>query len=410
MIETRAIPLPLPGRDEVTDLVSPADEAGVAAAVHDAMSSRTPVAIRGGGSREGLGRPVRAARTMSTERLTGITLLEPAELVVSAKAGTPVAEVEAALAKAGQRLAFEPLDHRALYGSSTEPTIGGLVATNASGPRRVIAGAARDALIGVRMATGRGEIIRSGGRVMKNVTGYDIVKLACGSHGTLGVITEATFKTLPIPEAEASLVFEGLDDARAVAALSAAMGSPFEPTGAAHLPATDDAPPRTMIRLENFESQLAYRAGELTKLLRPFGAAARLDAEASRALWREIAQAAPLLGDPARPVWRVSVAPSRAPALVAALGPLVAAHLYDWGGGLVWIAVEPSNDAGAATLRPAVREARGHATLMRAADGVRASVAVFEPEGAALARISREVTAAFDPAGVLNPGRMHVHG
>ena len=394
----------------MTDLLTPADEAEVEAAVHDAMSSKTPIEIQGGGTRAGFGRPVQAARTLTTERLVGVTLLEPAELVVSARAGTPVAEVEAALAEVGQRLSFEPLDHRALYASSGEPTIGGLVATNASGPRRVAAGAARDALIGIRMVTGRGETIRSGGRVMKNVTGYDLVKLACGSHGTLGVLTEATFKTLPIPETEISLVIEGLDDARGVETLCAAMGSPFEPTGAAHLPAAADAPARTVLRLENFESQLRYRGGELERLLKPYGLAARFDAETSRALWREIAQVAPLLGDPARAVWRISVAPSRAAALVARFGPAAAAHFYDWSGGLIWLAVEPSDDAGAAVIRPAVREARGHATLMRAEDGVRAATAVFEPEAPAFARLSREVTAAFDPAGVLNPGRMYVHG
>ncbi|MDR4308484.1 FAD-binding protein [Chelatococcus sambhunathii] len=392
----------------MTDLISPIDEAGVEAAVHAAMSSKTPIAIRGGGSRAGLGRPIQAARTLTTEKLTGVTLLEPAELVASAKAGTSVAEFEAELAKAGQRLAFEPFDHRALYGSTAEPTVGGMVATNASGPRRVIAGAARDALIGVRLVTGRGETIRSGGRVMKNVTGYDLVKLACGSHGTLGVVTEATFKTLPIPESELSLVWEGLDDARGVEALCAAMGSPFETSGAAHLPATANAPARTVARLENFESQLRYRAGELEKLLKPYGAAARLDAGASHDLWGEIRDVAPLLGDAARQVWKISVAPSRAAALAARLGPLVAAHLYDWSGGLLWVAVEPTDDAGSSSLRPAVREARGHATLVRASDAVRAAVDVFEPEAPALARLSEAVTAAFDPAGVLNPGRMHV--
>ena len=393
----------------MTDLIVPLDEAGIVEAVHSAMSSKTPIAIRGGGTRAGLGRPTQAAQTVSTEKLVGVTLLEPAELVVSARAGTPVAEVEAALAAQGQRLAFEPFDHRPLYGGAgAEPTIGGLVATNASGPRRVLAGAARDALIGVRLATGRGEIIRSGGRVMKNVTGYDIVKLACGSHGTLGVVTEATFKTLPIPESELSLVIEGLDDARAVAALSAAMGSPFEPTGAAHLPAAGGAPARTVIRLENFESQLRYRAGELEKLLKPYGMGARLEREASQSLWRDIRDAAPFLGAASRAVWRVSVAPSRAAALVASLGSLPAAHFYDWSGGLIWIAVEPSDDADAAILRPAVKAARGHATLVRAEDGVRASVDVFEPEAPAFARLAREVTEAFDPAGVLNPGRMHV--
>lgn len=394
----------------MTDVVAPFDEAGIIATILDAVSSNSPIAIRGAGSRAGLGRPVQAARTVSTERLTGVTLLEPAELVVSARAGTPVAEVEAALGQRGQRLAFEPFDHRALYGTAAEPTIGGLVATNASGPRRVIAGAARDALIGIRLATGRGEVIRSGGRVMKNVTGYDLVKLACGSFGTLGVVTEATFKTLPIPEAEASLVIEGLTDVRGVEALCAAMGSPFEPTGAAHLPGGGGAPSRTLIRLENFESQLAYRAGELAALLKPYGAVERLDAEQSRVAWRDVGSVAPLLGSPERQVWRISVAPSRSAALAERLSAVTAAHFYDWSGGLLWLAVDPCDDAGASVVRPAVREARGHATLIRAEDGVRAAVEVFEPEPAALARLVGEVTAAFDPHGVLNPGRMHARG
>jgi glycolate oxidase FAD binding subunit len=392
----------------MTDLVAPLDEAGIEATIREAAGARTPIAIRGSGTRSGLGRPVQAATTLTTERLTGITLLEPAELVVSAKAGTPVAEVEAALAEHGQRLVFEPLDHRALYGTTAEPTIGGLVATNASGPRRVFAGGARDALIGVRLATGRGETIRSGGRVMKNVTGYDLVKLTAGSHGTLGVVTEATFKTLPIPEAQATLVIEGLDDERGVAALCAGMTTPFEVTGAAHLPAQDGVPARTCLRLENFENQLRYRTGELEKRLKSFGAAARLDDQASRALWREIGSIAPFLGDPARPVWRISVAPTRGPSVVARLGPLVAAHFYDWSGGLIWVAVDPSaDDAGAAALRRVVREANGHATLMRASDPIRASLDVFQPEAPALARLTRAVTRAFDPAGILNPGKMH---
>jgi glycolate oxidase FAD binding subunit len=391
----------------MTDVIAPLDEAGIEAAIHDAVAQKAPIVIRGAGTRSGLGRPVQAATTLTTERLTGITLIEPSELVVAARAGTPVAEVEAALAEKGQRLAFEPSDLRALYGTSGEPTIGGLVATNASGPRRVYAGAARDALIGVRLTTGRGETIRSGGRVMKNVTGYDLVKLAAGSHGTIGVVTEATFKTLPIPETETTLVLEGLDDSRAVEALCGGMGSPFEVTGAAHLPATADAPARTLFRLENFESQVRYRAGALEALLKPYGAASRLDRDASRTLWRRVSGAASLLGDPGHAVWRVSVAPPRAAEVVARLGSLVAAHLYDWSGGLIWIAVAPGDDAGSARLRPIVAAARGHATLVRASDAVRAAIDVFEPQPAALARLTREVTAAFDPAGVLNPGRMH---
>ncbi|WP_245259752.1 FAD-binding protein [Methylopila sp. 73B] len=390
------------------ETVSPFDEAGIEATIREAADAKTPILVRGAGSRSGFGRPVQAALTLSTARLTGVTLLEPSELVVSAKAGTPVAEVEAELARVGQRLAFEPLDHRALYGTTADPTIGGLVATNASGPRRVIAGAARDALIGVRLTTGRAETIRSGGRVMKNVTGYDLVKFACGSHGVLGVVTEATFKTLPIAETEATLVLEGLDDAHGVAALCAAMGTPFEVSGAAHLPGRNGAPSRTCLRLENFESQVAYRAVQLAARLKGFGTASRLDAEASRTLWREIGAAASLLGAPERAVWRISVAPTRGPGVVARLGPLAEAHLYDWSGGLIWVATSAEGDAGASTLRPIVREARGHATLMRAPDAVRAAVDVFEPEAPALARLTAGLRASFDPAGVLNPGRMHV--
>ncbi|HVI30025.1 FAD-binding protein [Hansschlegelia sp.] len=394
-------------QEATSDVVSPLDEAGVGAIVLDAIERKAPLAIRGAGTRAGLGRPVQAARALSTERLTGVTLLEPSELVVSARAGTPVAEVEAALAEKGQRLAFEPFDHRPLYGTSGEPTIGGLVAANASGPRRVIAGAARDALIGVRMVTGRGEIIRSGGRVMKNVTGYDLVKLAAGSHGTIGVLTEATFKTLPMPESETTLVLEGLDDAAGVAALCAAMVTPFEVTGAAYLPARGDTPSCTCLRLENFESQLRYRTAALEKALGHRGPTNRLDVPTSRALWREIAAAAPLLGPERRMIWRISAAPTRAAELVAKLRPVIASHFYDWSGGLVWIAVEPAEDACAGVVRPAVQAARGHATLIRAPLATRAAVEVFEPQAPALARLTRAVTAAFDPEGVLNPGRMH---
>lgn len=393
--------------DATADVVAPLDETGIEATIREAAAAKTPILIRGGGTRSGLGRPVQAATTLSTERLVGVTLLEPAELVVSAKAGTPVAEVEAELARVGQRLAFEPFDHRPLYDSGGEPTIGGLVATNASGPRRIYAGAARDALIGIRMGTGRGETIRSGGRVMKNVTGYDLTKLACGAHGTLGVITEATFKTLPIPETEATLVIEGLDDVQGVAALCAAMGTPFEASAAAHLPGAAGAPSRTCLRLENFGSQVRYRSEALADRLRSFGPPDILQADESRALWRDVRDAAPFLGSADRAVWRVSVAPTRAPDVVSRLADLIEAHFYDWSGGLVWIATSPEGDAGAARLRTVVRAARGHATLLRAPDAVRASVDVFEPEPSALARITAGLRDAFDPAGVLNPGRMH---
>jgi len=393
----------------LADLLQPADEAELGAILADAAARKLPVTVAGGGTRAGLGRPVQSAATLSVARLSGITLYEPSELVISARAGTPLAEVEAALAGKGQRLAFEPIDHRPLYGSAGEPTIGGVVAVNASGPRRIAAGAARDALLGVRAVTGRGERVKSGGRVMKNVTGLDLARFAAGSHGTLAVLSEVTFKVLPAPETEATLVLPGLDDGRAVAALSAALGSPWSATGAAHVPADGREAARTLVRLEGFPASVAERFSKLAAALRPFGAALRLDGEASAAAWRDIRDLA-ALGAPADAVvWRVSVRPSAGPAVAeAARRAFDCRVLYDWGGGLVWTAGGEGPDAGASAIRAAVAAAGGgHAMLVRAADQVRLAIDVFEPQPPALAALTRRLKETFDPAGILNPGRMY---
>ena len=242
-----------------TQALHPATEAELAGVVADAAAHKTPLAIVGGGTRSCLGRPMQTAATLSTARLTGVTLYEPAELVLSARAGTPLAEIEALLAKNNQRLAFEPPDYRPLYGTTGEPTIGAIAAANLSGPRRVQAGAARDSLIGIRAVTGRGDVVKSGGRVMKNVTGLDFVKFLAGSYGTLAVLSEVTFKVQPAPEIEATLILHGLDDTRAVAALSAALGSPWGVTGAAHRPARVGQGARTFIRLDGFAISVADR-------------------------------------------------------------------------------------------------------------------------------------------------------
>jgi glycolate oxidase FAD binding subunit len=272
-----------------------------------------------------------------------------------------------------------------------------------------VAGAARDSLIGVRFVNGRGETVKSGGRVVKNVTGLDLVKLMAGSWGTLGFLTEVTFKVLPAPERVATLVLSGLDDSLGVEALCAALASPFEATGAAHLP-TDlgDEGARTLIRIEGFEASVSYRLGELRRLLRPFGSAEFLEGAAAADLWRGVRDAKPLAEPREAAVWRLSIAPSKGPAVAAAIARVrPSRRFFDWGGGLLWLAGDAWGDAGAAAIRAALRDAGGHATLLRAPPEVRAAVDVFQPQADAVMRVTAGIKAAFDPAGVLNPGRMY---
>ncbi|WP_342162725.1 glycolate oxidase subunit GlcE [Methylobacterium sp. SD21] len=387
----------------------PGTEAEACERVRAASARSERLRIVGGGTKAGLGRPPQDEASLSARGLTGITLYEPAEMVIGARAGTPLAEVEALLATKGQMLPFEPVDYRGVFGTDGEPTIGAVAAINNSGPRRINAGAARDSLIGVRFVNGRGEAIKSGGRVMKNVTGLDLVKLMAGAHGTLGFLTEVTFKVLPANERVSTLVFSGLDDARAIELLAAALGSPFEPTGAAHLPAgRGSGEARTLIRIEGFSDSITYRLGELRRLLKRFGAPETLDGEASAALWRGVRDAAPLVEPRGDALWRISTAPSKGPALTAAIAARREARwFYDWGGGLVWLATPAEGDAGAEAIRAAVRAQGGHATLVRAPDAVRAAVPVFEPLPEPLMRVTAGIKAAHDAAGIFNPGRMY---
>ncbi|ABY33155.1 glycolate oxidase subunit GlcE [Methylorubrum extorquens] len=389
---------------------APASEQEAAAIVAQAAGRSEPLRLVGGGTKAALGRPPQDKATLAATGLTGITLYEPAEMVVAARAGTPLAEVEALLAGRGQMLPFEPMDHRPLLGSTGEPTFGAVAAANNSGPRRINAGAARDSLIGVRFVNGRGQPIKSGGRVMKNVTGLDLVKLMAGSWGTLGLLTEVTFKVLPVQEQVATLVLPGLSDAAAVEALATALGSPFELTGAAHWPAgVGGSEPRTLMRVEGFAKSVDYRLGELRRLLRRYGAAQVVEGEESAALWRAVRDATPLAEPREAAIWRISTAPTRGPAVTAAIAAERAARwFYDWGGGLIWLATDASDDAGAGVIRAAVKAAgSGHATLVRAPETLRAAVPVFEPLPEPLMRITAGIKAAHDPAGIFNPGRMY---
>ena len=366
-------------------------------AVADLLSSENAERYRitGGGTR---GVAAEANATLSTGGLTGISLYEPGALTLVAGAGTPLSEIEAALDGEGQMMAFEPMDHRDLLGTSGTPTLGGVAAMNVSGPRRIQAGAARDAMLGVRFVDGAGQIIKNGGRVMKNVTGYDLVKLMAGSFGTLGVLTEVAVKVLPKPEFAATLMLEGLDDNQAISALSSALTSPFDVTGAAHAPTAPDGPPVTMIRLEGFETSVLYRAGELQKRLAIFGDAAVMTDQAKvAATWgsvRDVTAFAKTPGD----VWKISVKPSDGPKVATALrAETTCETLYDWGGGLVW-ALLP---AGFNPL-PHLSGIAGHATRMRG-QGAGPS---RSPIPAPLAALSTKLKSAFDPMGRLNPGVM----
>ena len=379
--------------------LAPRDEAELEEAVAWAAAHEVPLAVEGEGSKRGFGHAVEAGRRLTTAAMRGVSLYEPAELVLTAGAGTPLREIQGLLDQQGQQLAFEPADYGVILGGPAgRGTIGGAVAVNASGPRRIRAGAARDHVLGFRAVSGRGEPFKSGGRVMKNVTGYDLSKLMAGSHGTLGVMSETTVKVLPKPETEETVLFRGLDDAAAVALMTAASGLAAEVSGFAHSP---DGGGRTGLRLEGPAVSVASRR---ESLLAHFGGEAEvLEEAASRAFWEDVRDVRPLAGR-GEQLWRLSVAPADGAAVAARLaerGVPIAGRLYDWAGGLLWLALEAGRHGRA--LREGLA---GHATCVRAPDAVRAAEAVFHPQLPALAALSRRVKESFDPKRILNPGRM----
>ncbi|MET0867481.1 MAG: FAD-binding protein [Pseudorhodoplanes sp.] len=404
----------------MTDILKPRDAKDVEDAVVWALSEAKTLEVAGQGSKRGLGRPSQSDFTLDLSALSGVTLYEPEELVLSARAGTPIAEIEKLVAASGQELAFEPADYGPLLGSgSGSGTIGGVIAANLSGPRRIKAGAARDHFLGVSAVSGRGETFKSGGRVVKNVTGYDLCKLMAGSFGTLGAMTDITVKTLPRAETEVSVAILGLDAAQATRAMADAMGSSCDVSGAAHLPAGVagsiqglEAGHRagkgaTLFRLEGVAPSVSHRSGMLAALLKPLGAVEILPVEVSRGLWRAIRDVTPFADGGTEPVWRISTAPMQGASLAAGIAAAAGGSWYlDWGGGLIWMSLPPSDDAGAAKLRPIVAKSGGHATLIRAPAAIRAAVPVFEPQDDGVAALSRRVKESFDPKGILNAGRM----
>ena len=388
----------------MTDTIKPRDAGELRQAVEWALSEGTTLDVRGQGSKTVLGQPMACGQVLDLSGLSGIVDYAPEELVVTLRAGTPMREVEALLAQRNQMLAFEPPDLGPLLGREAgQGTLVGAVMGNLAGPRRLSAGAARDHLLGFSGVNGRGESFKSGGKVMKNVTGYDLSKLLAGSWGTLAVLDQVSVKVLPAPDQTRTLLLLGLEDAAAVRAMCAALGSPHEVSGAPHLPG------RTALRLEGVAPSVEARLKALRELLAGAGATMEeLGTLESRTFWREVRDVAPLETASDDVVWKISCPPTEGPAIVARIKALrpSAKAFYDWSGGLVWLALPSSADADHEIVRGAIGARGGHATLIRAPEAVRAAVPVFQPQPAALAALAARVKESFDPKRLFNPGRM----
>jgi glycolate oxidase FAD binding subunit len=401
------------------EILKPATEWELKSMVSALAERQIPAEIFGAGSKRGVGRPVSAPVALTTSGMRGISLYEPSELVMSARAGTPLAQIEAELASRGQMLPFEPIDLGPALGAPAGiQTIGAVFATNLSGARRIAAGSARDYLLGLRAVNGRGEFFKSGGRVMKNVTGYDVARGLSGSWGTLAVMSEVTFKVLPLPDDVSTLVYPGLTDDLAVELMSTALGLPFEVSGTVHLPQglarrlkqadlRSEKKSLTAIRIENFTRSISYRKGRLKEALAAFGEPLELSLEKSLQFWGDMRRLSFMPYEPTH-LWRISTSPRTAPKLVDDIRrhmPVEA--FYDWSGGLIWLETPASADAGTADIRRAVAIHGGHATLVRADHSVRGAVDVFQPQSPATERLTRGLKDAFDPLRLFNPGRMY---
>jgi glycolate dehydrogenase FAD-binding subunit len=407
----------------MTEMLKPRDARDVEEVVRAAIASEQPLEIIGHATRRAIGHPMATNAVLDLSALNAVSAYEPNELIITVQAGAPLADVQSLIDSKNQQFAFEPMDTSALLGASGNGTIGGMIGAGLAGPRRIKAGGARDHLLGAHAVSGFGDSFKTGGRVVKNVTGYDLCKLLAGSWGTLAVMTEVTLKVMPKPESERTLMLAGLDDVTANRAMTAALGSPYDVSGAAHLPASvfgsaTGALARlgsagravTLLRLEGIAASVADRAGSLGKALATFGAVEMLQDDASAAVWADVRDVEPFAASGARglwPVWRIVCPPASGGALGQALARGSQGDvIYDWGGGLIWAAVPQRPDAMAGPIRQQVEAAGGHATLIRASEETRRNVEVFHPLAAGVAALGQRVRHSFDPKIILNRGRM----
>jgi glycolate oxidase FAD binding subunit len=412
----------VPGSERV-DTLRVRDARDVEQVVRAALASEQPLEIVGHGSKRLIGQPMATNALLDLSALNAVTAYEPNELIITVEAGAPLADVLSLIDSKNQQFAFEPVNTSQLLGTPDIGTIGGMIGAGLAGPRRIKAGGARDHLLGAHAVSGFGDSFKAGGRVVKNVTGYDLCKLLAGSWGTLAVMTEVTLKVMPRAESERTLVLRGLDDVTANRAMTAALGSPFDVSAAAHVPNSafraaegalaDLGSPRqavTLLRLEGITASAVHRAAALAAVLAPFGAAEILQDAASAAVWGSVRDVAPFAADGALgawPVWRIVCPPASGGALGQALARDTGGDvIYDWGGGLIWAALPPKPDAQAALVRARVDAAGGHATLLRASEQIRRNVDVFHPQAGGLASLSERVRLSFDPKNILNRGRL----
>ncbi|MCP1836098.1 glycolate oxidase FAD binding subunit [Bradyrhizobium sp. USDA 4532] len=405
------------------DTLKVRDAKDVEEVVRAAVASEQPLEVIGHGSKRAIGHPMATNALLDVSALNAVTSYEPNELIITVQAGAPLADVQSLIDAKNQQFAFEPMDTSVLLGTAGAGTIGGMIGAGLAGPRRIKAGGIRDHLLGAHAVSGFGDSFKTGGRVVKNVTGYDLCKLLTGSWGTLAVMTEVTLKVMPKPEAERTLLLRGLDDVTANKAMTAALGSPFDVSGAAHLPGSAlrtgggalaglaaSGQPVTLVRLEGISASAAHRAASLSQTLSSYGTVDSLADDGSAAIWSALRDVVPFAANGALgawPVWRIVCPPASGGALGQALSRATGGDvIYDWGGGLIWAAVPPGADAQATPVRGQVEAIGGHATLIRATEDVRRAVDVFQPQAAGLAALGERVRASFDPRSVLNRGRM----
>ena len=405
------------------DALKVRNAADVEEVVRSAIASEQPLDVIGHGSKRQIGQVTATNAVLDLSALSAVVSYEPNELIITAQAGAPLADLLSLIDSKSQQFAFEPMDTGPLLGTAGRGTLGGMIATGLAGPRRIRAGGVRDHLLGAHAVSGFGDSFKTGGKVVKNVTGYDLCKLLAGSWGTLAVMTEATLKVMPRPEAERTLVLRGLDDLAANRAMTAALGSPFDVSGAAHLPASALRPdvdglsgigsPReavTVIRLEGITASAKHRAASLAQQLATFGPAEIIEDDVSAKVWNAVRDVLPFaahgqLG--AWTVWRIVCPPVSGGTIGQALTRQTGGEvIYDWGGGLLWAALPPTADASSPLVRKLVDAAGGHATLLRAFDEVRHAVDVFHPQPPGVAALEERVRVSFDPKTILNRGRM----